>query len=59
MRLLINASVTGVIVNGFSVYCRELLRELLPLLEERGHDVELLIRVLTKERWQTTKKALW
>ena len=43
MRLLINASVTGVIVNGFSVYCRELLRELLPLLEERGHDVELLI----------------
>ena len=43
MRLLINASVTGVIVNGFSVYCRELLRELLPLLKERGHDVELLI----------------
>ena len=43
MRLLINASVTGVIVNGFSVYCRELLRELLPLLAERGHDVELLI----------------
>ena len=26
---------------------------------DRFDDVELLIRVLTKERWQTTKKALW
>ena len=43
MRILINASVCGHIVNGCLVYCREMLKELIPLLRKRGHDVVLLI----------------
>jgi len=43
MRIFINASVAGSVVNGFLVYCREMLRELLPLLKAAGHDVTLLL----------------
>ena len=43
MRILINASVCGHVVNGCLVYCREMLKELVPLLKRNGHDVVLLI----------------
>lgn len=43
MRILINASVSGHVMNGFLVYCLNLLRALLPLLKAKGCDVCLVI----------------
>ena len=43
MRILINASVSGHVMNGFLVYCLNLLRALLPLLKAKGYDVCLVI----------------
>ena len=43
MKILINASVTGHVVNGLLVYSREMLKELLPRLRAAGHEATLLI----------------
>ena len=43
MKILINASVTGHVVNGLLVYSREMLKELLPQLRVAGHEATLLI----------------
>ena len=43
MKLLINASVSGHVMNGFLVYCREMLKELLPRLKAAGHEAMLVI----------------
>lgn len=43
MRILINASVAGHVENGLLVYSREMLKELLPLARNAGHEVSLLI----------------
>ncbi len=43
MKILINASVSGMIENGLLVYSREMLKELLPRLKAQGHEATLVV----------------